>query len=227
MAGRSISDAAPTRNRHRETTHIADRKRLSIAAILIVATLLLGLAAATGATLGADAQLSRMFALRAGESGDATIAFVQGVSWLGGGAPRWIVALLLASILWRWAGPRPALCFIAAAIAANLASGGLKLLFERPRPDLAPHLDHVSSFSYPSGHATSVTAIALGFALLAPPGWRRWTWPVAIAAILLTLLSRVMLGVHWPSDVLGGAMLGTAFALLGVWRARISARLPG
>jgi undecaprenyl-diphosphatase len=71
----------------------------------------------------------------------------------------------------------------------------------------------VSSWSYPRGHATSVTAIVVALALRAPPPWRRAAAGFAVAAILLTGLSRVMLGVHWPSDVLGGTMLGAAFAL--------------
>src|SRR3546814_19655820 len=79
---------------------------------------------------------------------------MQGVSWLGGGVPRWTLALLLAVLLWRSAGRRPAFLLAATALAANLASSLLKNLFDRPRPGLIPHLDHVSSWSYPSGHAT-------------------------------------------------------------------------
>ncbi len=192
---------------------ITNRQRLTISAILIIATLLIGLAIDAGLASNIDTQISHPLALRTGESSDALIATIQGVSWLGGGIPRWLLVVLLCALLWRSAGRRPALLFAATAICANLASSLLKNIFDRPRPDLIPHLDHVSSWSYPSGHATSVTAIAIAFALLAPPPWRRVAAGCAAAAILLTALSRVMLGVHWPSDVLGGTMLGAAFAL--------------
>ena len=180
---------------------------------LTIATLLLGFGISTGFASSFDTKLSLLLALRAGEDSNALIAFMQGVSWFGGGVPRWALVLLLAVLLWRSAGHRPALILAGTAVAANLASSLLKNIFDRPRPDLIPHLDHVSSWSYPSGHATSVTAIALAFALLAPPPWRRAAAGCAAVAILLTALSRVMLGVHWPSDVLGGTMLGAAFAL--------------
>jgi len=181
--------------------------------VLTIATLLLGFGLRTGIALGIDTKLSLLLALRAGEDSHVLIAFMQGVSWFGGGLPRWTLVLLLSALLWHSAGRRPALLFAGTAVAANLASSLLKNLFDRSRPDLIPHLDHVSSWSYPSGHATSVTAIALAFALLAPPPWRRVATGCAAAAVLVTALSRVMLGVHWPSDVLGGAMLGAAFAL--------------
>src|SRR3546814_3764301 len=77
-----------------------------------------------------------------------------------------------------------------------------------PRPAIVPHLDHVSSWSYPSGHAASVAAVAIALTLLFPPRWRRGAAAGAALAILLTDLSRVTLGVHWASDVVGGTLLG-------------------
>src|SRR3546814_12783903 len=84
---------------------------------------------------------------------------MQGVSWLGGGVPRWTLALLLAVLLWRSAGRRPAFLLAATALAANPASSLLKNLFDRPPPRLIPHLDPVFSWSYPSGRRASVTAV--------------------------------------------------------------------
>jgi len=187
-------------------------RRWLASALLLGAALLLGLFVGGRAVTTTDALLATPVLLTTDASSPMLIAFMQGVSWFGGGVPRWALVLLLAVLLWRSAGRRPALMLAGTAVAANLASSLLKNIFDRPRPDLIPHLDHVSSWSYPSGHATSVTAIALAFALLAPP-WRRAAAGCAAVAILLTALSRVMLGVHWPSDVLGGAMLGAAFAL--------------
>ncbi|SKB32002.1 phosphatase PAP2 family protein [Sphingopyxis flava] len=186
--------------------------RWLVPTLLLGAALLLGSLVQGPALTAADVALATPLLLRADAAPPVLIAFTQGISWLGGGIPRWTLALLLVAFLWRKAGRGPALLLAATAVAANLASSLLKIIFDRPRPNLVPHLDHVASWSYPSGHATSVTAIALLLALLAPRPWRRVAAWCAAAAISSTALSRVMLGVHWPSDVLGGTMLGAAFA---------------
>lgn len=112
-----------------------------------------------------------------------------------------------------------ALMLLAATLGGTAISEGLKVGFARPRPDLVAHAVDVSSMSFPSGHAmlSAVTYLTLG-ALLArtqPPGALR-TY-VLCAAVLLTLLiglTRVYLGVHWPTDVLAGWSLGAAWALV-------------
>ena len=86
----------------------------------------------------------------------------------------------------------------------------------RVRPDLEPHLVVVRTSSFPSGHAASsmIFYLALALALTAKTRWQR---PAAAGAILLSLAigtSRVMLGVHWPSDVIGGWAFGLLWVLL-------------
>ncbi|HMP44355.1 MAG TPA: phosphatase PAP2 family protein [Sphingopyxis sp.] len=191
--------------------------RLLLVAALLVAVVLLGLAVGAGWTQAADHVISDALGLRAGESSPAMIAFMQGVSWVGGGLPRWGIVVLLCLLVWRWCGPHCAAALAGASLLANLASSLLKLAFGVARPDLIPHLDHVSSASYPSGHATSAAVVYLLLAWLAPPRWRPLAWTLAGAMIVLNGLSRIMLGVHWPSDIIGGTLLGAAFALLGVW----------
>jgi undecaprenyl-diphosphatase len=100
-----------------------------------------------------------------------------------------------------------------------LLSALLKIVFQRPRPDLVPHAVEVYTASFPSGHAmlSAVTYLTLG-ALIAQveAGWRTRSYVLALA-VLTTLLvgaSRVYLGVHWPTDVLAGWCLGAAWALL-------------
>jgi undecaprenyl-diphosphatase len=103
-----------------------------------------------------------------------------------------------------------------------LLSTILKLVVARPRPDLVPHLVEVSSASFPSGHAmlSAVVYLTLG-ALLSrvegPPRVKIYVLSVAIALTLSIGLSRVYLGVHWPTDVLAGWCAGAAWAVL-CWR---------
>ena len=91
-----------------------------------------------------------------------------------------------------------------------------KYMIARVRPDLEPHLVVVKTSSFPSGHATSSMIFYLTVALALTMG-SRWHRPAAALAILLSLLigiSRVMLGVHWPSDVIGGWAFGLLWVLL-------------
>lgn len=93
-----------------------------------------------------------------------------------------------------------------------------KALYARPRPDLVPHGMTVYSASFPSGHSTLATATYLTLAmLLASLAARRRTkalcYGVATVLLIGVGLSRVYLGVHWPSDVLAGWTLGAAWAL--------------
>src|SRR3546814_5367564 len=83
---------------------ITCRTRIAIAVFVTIATLLLGFGISRGFASSFDTKLSLLLALRAGEDSNALIVFMQGVSWLGGGVPRWTLALLLAVLLWRSAG---------------------------------------------------------------------------------------------------------------------------
>lgn len=193
------------------------RKQPIFAAMLIAAVILLGLAIGAGWMEAGDIRFADALVFRAGESSAALITFMQGISWVGGGVPRWIVVALLSLLVWRWSGSRHALALAGASLSASLASSALKAAFDRARPDLITHLDHVSNASYPSGHAANTAVLYLLLAGLAPPRWRASFWALAAAMIVLNGLSRIMLGVHWPTDIVGGTMLGAAFALLGAW----------
>ena len=91
----------------------------------------------------------------------------------------------------------------------------LKQIFAAPRPDLLPHLDIVHSYSVPSGHAAGNMMMFGALAMLAARRGGYWAAGVVIALIGI---SRVWLGVHWPSDVAAGWMEGLGWlALCGVW----------
>ena len=203
---------------------IAVRGPLIGAAILFILVLGLGLAVTAGWTAGADHAVGSALALRAGQGQDGLISLWWWISWSGGGGQRYAIVAALALLLGLWHRWHSGLILAVMAVLSNSTSGLLKDAFARPRPDLVPHLDPVNSLSYPSGHATSAALVYLLFALLVPTV-RRPVW-LSVAAVLafLTGFSRITLGVHWPTDLIGGWMLGTAFALLGVAVARLSGR---
>jgi len=105
-----------------------------------------------------------------------------------------------------------------AVLLAWASSSLAKALYDRPRPDFVPHGVEVYSASFPSGHSTLSAATYLTLAMLvASLEARRRTKAVAyaVAGVVLVAvgLSRVYLGVHWPSDVLAGWCLGAMWAL--------------
>ena len=115
----------------------------------------------------------------------------------------------------------------AAVLVATSVTGGillvtlLKDVFARTRPDLVLQAARVFTTSFPSGHATmsAITYLTLG-ALLArvqpDRSLKAYLLGVAIALTMLVGISRVYLGVHWPTDVLAGWCIGSAWAI-GCW----------
>jgi undecaprenyl-diphosphatase len=141
------------------------------------------------------------------------------VTALGGYA---VLTLLVASVVGYLLMARhypAALLVLAATLGGLLISHLLKAVYDRPRPDLVPHLAHVSTASFPSGHAmlSAVVYLTLG-ALLARLADNWWTrlYFVAVAVILTLLVgaSRVYLGVHYPTDVVAGWAAGLVWAVV-------------
>jgi undecaprenyl-diphosphatase len=104
-------------------------------------------------------------------------------------------------------------------IGAGICTNVMKQFFTRPRPTVVSPLVEVSGFSYPSGHSLVATSFYLLLMFLAWRHDRRWssrTAMLACAAVVIggVCLSRLYLGVHYPSDVLSGALLGTAWVCL-------------
>lgn len=135
----------------------------------------------------------------------ACLPMARVLSLFGEHAAGWIVLGAIGAIvdparLWAW------LLAIAAIVGAHGGSVVIKRIVRRPRPrgegvevlGTAP-----SRLSFPSSHASSTAAAAVVFSVLLPA-----LWPLALLVLLLMCFSRILLGMHFPSDVLAGCVLG-------------------
>lgn len=130
------------------------------------------------------------------------------------------VMLLVAAWLWRKRHePVLGLQLVVVSAGAFLLNPAMKYLFDRLRPALYPLRGMYFWASYPSGHAILSTALFFTIALLLhrARGWR-WPFVVAAALVLITCYSRLYLAVHWPTDIIGGLLIGVVW-LLGTWLA--------
>ncbi|HVG81787.1 MAG TPA: phosphatase PAP2 family protein, partial [Methylomirabilota bacterium] len=141
------------------------------------------------------------------------------VTALGGLVVLLIVTASSAAYMLLGRRPRMALLLTLSVIGAQILSSALKHGFARPRPELVAHEAYVYTASFPSGHSVmaAATYLTLG-ALLAQVQSRRrqkmFLLGLAMALALLVGMSRIYLGVHWPTDVLAGWTLGGLWALI-------------
>ncbi|HEY8679222.1 MAG TPA: phosphatase PAP2 family protein [Candidatus Dormibacteraeota bacterium] len=141
-------------------------------------------------------------------------------------APLTIALLLLR----RWKRPADDLALIVVAAGSAALPSVVKLIVARPRPTIE-HLTHLTSLSFPSEHTTQAAAIYLAIASLLTQGrpafWRGIALTLAVAIALLVAGSRVFLGVHYPTDVTAGLLLGWLW-VIGIFRyARSELKGPG
>lgn len=143
------------------------------------------------------------------------------VTALGG----WFIGLAVTVFAIGWlllTGERRLALYVGVSVIGGSAlSQLLKDLYDRPRPDLVPHLVEVSTKSFPSGHAMGSTVVWLTVAALMARSHTRkrvrsYVIGYAIAIVAAVGLTRIYLGVHWPSDVISGWAAGVSWAL-GCW----------
>ncbi|MGZ3418272.1 MAG: phosphatase PAP2 family protein [Polyangiales bacterium] len=131
------------------------------------------------------------------------------------GGPSGATTIAVGSVVLARKNHRAAFQLGVGALGGAGAELGLKQAFGRPRPTQLLHLERVTGRSFPSGHAMGGAAIYLTIAYVAARRWphHRGALLVGAGAIAGSIaLSRVYLGVHWPTDVVGGLALGTAWA---------------
>ena len=138
---------------------------------------------------------------------------------LGGVAVLSLITMTVTAFFWLSSMRRAAVYVAVASVGAILLSTALKQGFDRPRPDLVPHGAMVYTSSFPSGHSTMAAAVYLTLGLVASrfvPRRRLKVLLIGVAMLVTAAVgvSRVYLGVHWPSDVLGGWAVGTSWAVV-------------
>ncbi|MGI6879509.1 phosphatase PAP2 family protein [Microbacterium sp. gxy059] len=185
---------------------------LALGALLIGLGALLGLAVAIG---GEEPPLDTAWNRLMGDARAAAplvdVAHVldrAGGGWIG----TWVVPLVFALVVALFWRGRAAVFAVAAMAASALAVQGVKHLIARPRPE---DMLVTSDFgSFPSGHTAHAATIAAVLVILAP---RAWAYVVGALWTLAMALSRTLLGAHWLTDTLGGALIGagTACAVAG------------
>lgn len=128
------------------------------------------------------------------------------------------ITLTVAGFLWLQGRKRSMWVVLASVGSGQVLSSLAKLGFDRPRPDLVPHGMVTYTTSFPSGHsmmsAVTYLTLAVMLARMQPTAALR-TYVVAVAIVLVVAIgvSRVYLGVHWPTDVLAGWTAGAGWAL--------------
>ena len=138
----------------------------------------------------------------------------QAVTLLGEPVLVTLGSAVLAFVLWRRGHGRLALYVVAARVGALVLSQGLKLAVDRARPAFDDPVATALGASFPSGHALGSAAFWTTLAVLALPHVRRPRSLLAGAVLVAVLVaaSRVLLGVHYVSDVTGGLLLGLGWA---------------
>lgn len=143
--------------------------------------------------------------------------FVIILTDIGGPAGTVLLTGSVTVLLWLRRRKYAALVLAAAVGGAAVLNLILKYLFERTRPDLWTRLVQESSFSFPSGHAMASSALALAAVVIF---WRtKWRWWVLACGVVYTFVigfTRLYLGVHYPTDIIGGWVVSAGWVTVVV-----------
>jgi undecaprenyl-diphosphatase len=133
-----------------------------------------------------------------------------------------ILPVMLVLGLWLWRvkhTPLTGVHLLVVCVGALSMNGAMKWLLSRDRPTLFPQRGLYAWASFPSGHLILTTSLYFTAAMML---WERrgWRWPFVAASfmVLVTAYSRLYLSVHWPTDLIGGVLIGVVW-LIGSWKA--------
>lgn len=187
---------------------------LAASALCIGASLVLAVLVGRGGAPGIDrAVADAMHANRIDEL-DRTW---RAIALLCGSAGLGVVVLASCVFAWRRGGPRWLAFLLGSYLGTEILFWALKAATDRPRPPLSLRLATVGSPSYPSGHTAIATAVAASLLVAATrtarPRLRRPAVAGLVALPVVVGVSRIALGVHWLTDVVGGALLGAGWVL--------------
>jgi undecaprenyl-diphosphatase len=152
---------------------------------------------------------------------------LEGLSWLGRPPVLWVATGVGVVYTWRRHLPRLTLFLVSTTLGGGIISTVVKVLVDRPRPEVDPPIVTALGKSFPSGHALSSTvvygALLLTFLPAVPPRFRGGAVIGTASLVLAIGASRLLLGVHFLSDVLAGFVLGLAWligatAAFEIWR---------
>ena len=196
-----------------------------LAVVVVAVPLGLLVRAAYPPLVDADLAVSRA-AERAVAASDPLLLIARAVTRLGDPVLLTVAAAVLAAVLARRGHARLALYVVVARVGAVALSTGLKLAVDRARPAFDEPVATALGASFPSGHALGATGFWVTAAVLVQPYVRRDRLLLASALLIAVLVaaSRVLLGVHYVSDVTAGVLIGLGWATLctavfAAWRA--------
>jgi undecaprenyl-diphosphatase len=154
--------------------------------------------------------------------GPRLLAFMRDLTALGAGNVLTMIVVAVLGLLLVQRKRRTAMLVAAATLSGSVLVSWAKLYTGRARPDFVPQLADVSSLSFPSGHAANSAIIYLTLAAVASQAVqqrrvRAYIVGMAILLVAMIGVSRVYLGVHWPSDVLAGWSFGALWAWSWWW----------
>ena len=146
--------------------------------------------------------------------------FMTGASWLFDPKRAIVLALLVAVAVWWFIKKVVHALYVLSSVLLSAANSFvIKHLYERPRPEEAYRLITEDGYSFPSGHATVVTALVVSLVMVMTMTRvghqiRHLLWVAAVVFIAFICVTRLYLGVHWVTDVLGGCSVGLGSTLI-------------
>lgn len=202
------------------TQHVAPRAALLLTLALSSVLLLISVVQKWRPLIDADADIARTTHRWAVDEPGLTHAFRVLTDWVWDPwTMRLVTAVVVVWLVWRRSARWTALWLAVTVAVGSLVQQSLKAAIDRPRPVWPDPVDSAHYAAFPSGHAMTATVVCgLLLWLLHRHGTGRALWRTALTVAVVSVvgvgLTRVWLGVHWPSDVLGGWLLGALLVVL-------------